>query len=72
MKDMCDVVNEQHERIMVMVNNFEAENISVAPYIAGFLTATLDGLEGLGCHAFTGPATEASLSSASNSTNPSN
>ena len=59
LKDPCDVIDEQHERMQVLVNRFESENIPVAPFIAGFLSATLDGHEGLKCPPFTGPATEA-------------
>ena len=58
-KQPCDIINEQHERMMELVNRFEAENISVAPFIAGFFTATLDGHSALSCPPFTGPATEA-------------
>ncbi|KAL9069040.1 MAG: hypothetical protein Q9161_005798 [Pseudevernia consocians] len=67
----CDVLNEQHERMMVLVNRFEADHIGVAPFIAGFLSATLDGHKGLGCPPLTGPATEvaaAKIVNASNST----
>ena len=56
---------------MVLVNRFEAEHIGVAPFIAGFLSATLDGHKGLGCPPLTGPATEvaaAKIANASNST----
>lgn len=42
------MVNEQHKRIIVLVREFEAENISVMLHIAGYWTATLDGQEGLG------------------------
>lgn len=66
-KDPCDVVNDQHERMMALVTKFQEEDIAVAPYIAGFLAATLDGNQGLGCPPFSGPATEAALSSPSNS-----
>ena len=55
----CDVINDQHERMMVLVNRFGEEHIAVAPFIAGFLSATLDGHTGLGCPPLTGPATEA-------------
>lgn len=72
LKEPCDVVNDQHERMMVLVNKFVADKIGIAPYIAGFLSATLDGQKGLGCPPFTGPATEAALSSSSNSTDSSN
>lgn len=70
----CDVINGQHERMMVLVNRFETDKIGVAPFIAGFLSATLDGHKGLGCPPLTGPATEAAAASkggaagASNST----
>ncbi len=59
---------------MVLVNRFETDKIGVAPFIAGFLSATLDGHKGLGCPPLTGPATEAAAASkggaagASNST----
>lgn len=68
LKEPCDVVNDQHERMMELVNKFEAEKIPVAPFIAGFLTATEDGHGALSCLPFTGPATEAGLSRTSNST----
>lgn len=65
----CDVVNEQHERMMLLVNGFEANNIGIAPFIAGFLSATLDGNKALGCSPFTGPASEAGAARVANSSN---
>ena len=62
-KEPCDVVNDQHERMMVLVNRFEAEHIVIAPFIAGFLSATLDGQRGLSCPPFSGPASEAAAAS---------
>lgn len=67
LKGPCEVINEQHERMMALVNRFEADKISVAPFIAGFLSATFDGNKGLKCPAFTGSATEAGQSSTSSS-----
>ena len=57
-QEPCDVVNDQHERMMVLINKFDTEGIAVAPFIAGFLSATLDGNKALSCPTFTGPATE--------------
>lgn len=68
LKGPCEVIKEQHERMMVLVNRFEANQISVAPFIAGFLSATLDGNKGLKCPSFTGSASNAAQGSNSNST----
>lgn len=54
----CDVINSQYERMMERVNRFKAGNISVAPYIAGFLSATIDGNKGLSCLPLTGSASK--------------
>lgn len=67
-KEPCDVVNDQHGRMMELVNKFEAESIPVAPFIAGFLSATLDGHAALSCPPFTGSAAEVGVSQISNST----
>ena len=67
-KDPCDVVNEQHERMMELVNKFQGEDITIAPYITGFLSATVDGNVGLGCPPFSGSASETAGSSPSDST----
>lgn len=63
-KQPCDVINKEHERMMVLVNRFVADGISVAPFIAGFLSATLDGHKALSCPPFTGSATEAATAAA--------
>ena len=54
LEEPCDVINEQHDRMMVLIDRFEKDNIGVAPFIAGFFSATLDGNKALGCVPFTG------------------
>ena len=39
---------------MVLIDRFQKENIGVAPFIAGFLSASLDEHHALGCPPFTG------------------
>ena len=58
----CDVINEQHERMMVLIDRFQSEKIGVAPFIAGFLSATLDGNKGLGCPPFAKTAADEAVS----------
>ena len=48
----CDVIDEQHGRMMVLIQGFQSKNIGVAPFLAGFLSATLDGNKGFGCPPF--------------------
>lgn len=50
-KDPCEVINRQLETMMAQVNKFQKNNIGVAPYIAGFLSAAQDGHKALGCAA---------------------
>lgn len=40
--------------MMALIDRFEQEKIGVAPFIAGFFSATLDGNKALGCVPFTG------------------
>ena len=71
LKAPCDVLNEQHERMMELINAFAADDIPIAPFISGFFTAAVDQNKGIGCLPFTGPATEAGaarIAAASNST----
>ena len=65
LQEPCDVINEQHGRMMVLINRFQKDSISVAPYIAGFVSATVDGNKGLGCPPFTPSAADAPVDSAS-------
>lgn len=53
-QEPCDVIIEQHDRMMALIDRFEKEKIGVAPFIAGFFSATLDGNKALGCVPFTG------------------
>ncbi|KAF6227652.1 hypothetical protein HO173_012092 [Letharia columbiana] len=70
-KEPCDVNNGLNERMTAVVNRSEADQIAVAPFVAGFLSAVLDVHKGLGCPPFSGPASEAAaarIAGASNST----
>ncbi|KAF6218260.1 hypothetical protein HO133_006222 [Letharia lupina] len=70
-KEPCDVNNGQNERMTALVIRFEADQIAVAPFVAGFMSAVLDEHKGLGCPPFTGPGSEAAaarIAGASNST----
>ena len=68
LKEPCEVINSQYERMNTLVNRFTTNEISVAPWIAGFLSAVMDGHKGLKCPAFTETATEAGQSSTSSAT----
>ena len=46
---------------MKLINGFDASEISIAPYLAGFLSATIDGHAALSCAPFSGPATEVAV-----------
>lgn len=50
-KNPCEVINGQLETMTAQVNKFQKNNIGVAPYIAGFLSAAQDGQKALGCAA---------------------
>ena len=60
-KEPCDVVNEQHERMMKLINGFDGREIGIPPYLAGFLSATIDGHTALLCPPFSGPATDVAV-----------
>ena len=60
-KEPCEVVNEQHERMMKLINGFDSSEIGIAPYLAGFLSATIDGHAALSCPPFSGPATDVAV-----------
>ena len=60
-REPCDVVNDQHERMMKLINGFDASEIGIAPYLAGFLSATIDGHTALLCPPFSGPATDVAV-----------
>lgn len=50
-KTPCDVINGQLKTMTAQVNKFQKNNIGIAPYIAGFLSAAQDGHKALGCGA---------------------
>ena len=60
-REPCDVINEQHERMMKLINGFDASEIGIAPYLAGFLSATIDEHAVLLCPPFSGPATDVAV-----------
>ena len=39
--------------MVVLIERFQKDEISIAPFLAGFLSATVDANKGLGCPAFT-------------------
>lgn len=67
-KDPCEVINGQLETMTAQVNKFQKNNIGVAPYIAGFMSAAQDGQQAFGCAAGASKTTDPSVSSASNQT----
>ena len=70
-RDPCEVTNEQLERMMEVVDRSQKNDIGVAPFIAGFLSAAQDEHKAFGCPAFTSKATDASVnvSAAADTTN---
>ncbi len=58
LQEPCDVLNDQHERMLELIDRFQKDNIGVAPFISGFLSATLDEKNALGCGPFTGTAAD--------------
>ena len=46
---------------MKLMNGFDAKDVGIAPYLAGFLSATVDGHAALLCPPFSGPATEVAV-----------
>ena len=60
-REPCDVVKEQHERMMKLINGFDGREIGIPPYLAGFLSATVDGHAALSCPPFSGLATEVAV-----------
>ena len=60
-REPCDVVNDQHERMMKLINGFDGREIGIPPYLAGFLSATVDGHAALLCPPFSGPATDVAV-----------
>ena len=52
-KQPCDVIDEQHGRMMVLTEGFRNESISAPPFIAGFLAAVQDGYFVLRCPPYT-------------------
>ena len=46
---------------MKLVNGFDSREIGIAPYLSGFLSATVDGHAALMCPPFSGPATDVAV-----------
>lgn len=57
---------------MQLINGFDAGDIGIAPFLAGFLSATVDGHTALLCPPFSGPATEVAVAAKYNGTSASN
>ena len=46
---------------MKLINGFDGREIGIPPYLAGFLSATVDGHAALLCPPFSGPATDVAV-----------
>ena len=67
-KDPCEVINGQLETMTAQVNKFQKNNIGIAPYIAGFMSAAQDGHQAFGCAAGANKMIDSSVSGAGNKT----
>ena len=53
------MTNEQHGRMMALVDRFSKEKIGVAPFLAGFLSGAQDAHKAFDCPPFTTTTTDA-------------